>query len=78
MTKFLWTAEKHERVALALYKAAQDKKISPHERLDLRMLAKRTRIVARIVRKYETAESTSGGGQTDCLVTADPTPYRNS
>jgi hypothetical protein len=25
MPKFLWTAEKHQRVAQALYKAAQDK-----------------------------------------------------
>jgi len=53
MTKFLWTAEKHERVAQAFYKAAQDKKLTPVKRLEMRMMAKRGRIVARLVPEEE-------------------------
>jgi hypothetical protein len=40
-------------MAQALYKAALDKKLSPIERFELRMLAKRTRVIARIVRDHE-------------------------
>lgn len=57
---FLWTAERHEMMAQALYKAAQDKKLMPIKRFEFRMMAKRSRIIARMVRDQELKLSCSG------------------
>lgn len=50
----LFTAEQHEKIAQAYYKAAQDKNMPPAKRMEFRTKgAKRFRILAKLAREEE-------------------------